>query len=327
MTPRYVVSMRPQVGGKVEWVSSNLVNGGSFKKGQPLLRIETKDYELAVQQAKSALAQAEYGIQLARANAEIARQEWELVKVNQEKLLGSKNNDGNDPDPLVLKQPQLLQAQAALESAQAVLEMAELSLERTTLYAPFNCRIKNYNAAVGQVVGPSSQVANLYGVDVFEIEIGLPIDDMAWIEIPGSEAEVILKTGENEFSWPGRVVRSVGAVENAGRLALIVVQVDNPYAEIEEYRPELSIGSFVSVEMKGKILRNSIPIPRSAVRENSTVWIVRPDSTLDIKDVTVSHMTSDFAYITAGLEADEFIVLTNLTGAAPGMKLRPVEED
>ena len=205
--------------------------------------------------------------------------------------------------------------------------MAELNLERTTLYAPFNCRIKNYSVAVGQVVGPSSPVANLYGVDVFEITIGLPIDDMAWLKIPGAEADVILKTGENEFSWPGKVVRSVGVVEHVGRLALIVVQIDNPYAEIAEYRPELSIGSFVSVEMKGKILTNSIPVPRSAVRENSTVWVSNPDSALDIKDVIIGHMTSDFAYITAGLEADEYVVLTNLTGAAPGIKLRPVEED
>ena len=327
VTPRYQVNMIPQISGRVEWVSPNLVDGGSFKKGQPLLRIETKDYELAVQQAKAVLAQAEYGISLARANADIAKQEWELVTVNQEKLLGSGKHLSQEPDPLVLKQPQLLQAEAGLKSAEAALKMAELNLERTTLYAPFNCRIRNYNAAAGQIVGPNSIAANLYGVDIFEIEIGLAIDDMAWLDIPGASAEVILKTGENEFRWPGRVVRSVGAVEKIGRLALVVVQIDDPYRESEDYRPELSIGSFAAVEIKGKVLTNSIPIPRSAVRTGKTVWVSKPDSTLEIREVIIGRMTSDSAYITRGLGEDELVILTNLSGAAPGMKIRPVEED
>lgn len=327
VTPRYQVNMSPQISGRVEWVSPNLVDGGSFQQGQPLLRIETKDYELAVQQAKAVLAQAEYGISLARANADIAKQEWELVTVNQEKLLGSGTHLSQQPDPLVLKQPQLLQAEAGLKAAKAALKMAELNLERTTLYAPFNCRIRNYNAAVGQIIGPNSIAANLYGVDIFEIEIGLAIDDMAWLDIPGASAEVILKTGEKEFRWPGRVVRSVGVVEKIGRLALVVVQIDDPYRKSEGYRPELSIGSFASVEIKGKVLTNSIPIPRNAVREGKTVWIAGSDSTLEIREVTIGHMTSDLAYISGGLSEDELVILTNLSGAAPGMKIRPVEED
>ena len=46
--PLNEISLVPQVGGKIQYVAPFLVNGGAFKKGDTLLRIESIDYELAV---------------------------------------------------------------------------------------------------------------------------------------------------------------------------------------------------------------------------------------------------------------------------------------
>ena len=55
------IELRPQVAGRIDWMSERLVPGGHFAKGDPLIRIEKSDYELAI-------AQRESELKVARAN-------------------------------------------------------------------------------------------------------------------------------------------------------------------------------------------------------------------------------------------------------------------
>ena len=184
--PRDEVNVLPQITGKIDWLSPEFEKGGSFRKGETLVRIEQVDYTLGVQRAKAALAQAEYGYQVAKANSNIAKKEWKTVS---SKSRNSTEGDQkmSEPDSLVLQIPQLKQAEANLESARAAFQLAELNLERTEVKAPFNCRIRQRLASEGQLVSPGSPIASVYGTDVVEIEVGIPVADLAWIKIPGAE--------------------------------------------------------------------------------------------------------------------------------------------
>ncbi len=318
VSPLEEVTVVPQVSGKVDWVSPKLVAGGSFDAGEAMLRIEQADYELRVEQARAQVAQAEYQLEMAQANARIARQEWE-------RLAKGDSTRRDEPDALVLHQPQLKQAQAAHASAIASLHSAELNLERTTLTAPFNCRVRMRNVSPGQVVGPSSQIAAVYGTDVFEIEVTLQQSDLPWLTIPGSEAEVMLDTGSGVYSYDGVVDRSLGVLDPAGRLARIIVRVYDPFDSVPPGTPELAIGSFVRVQVKGKMLENLIALPRTALREGERLWLVDTDSTLSIRQVEVRHRMGELALISEGLQPGQRVVVSNISGAAPGMRLRPVE--
>ena len=324
--PRNEIEIMAQVSGKLEWVSSDLESGGIFEKGDVLVRIEQVDYTLAVQQAKASFAQADYALKLAQANAESAEREWKMVMKSQNKLLGT-DGMAQKPDPLVLKQPQLLQAQAAYESAQAVLKMTELNLARTEIRAPFNCRVKTENAAMGKLVNPNIPVAVVYGTDVFEIEVGMPIGDLTKLDIPGAQAIVKLNTGSRSYTWEGIIDRGTGVIDRAGRLAMVVVRIIDPLENSKSDKLKLLSGSFVHVDIAGKTIDHIIPLPRVAVRTGNQVWVALPDSTLDIRDISAAHFTSDEVLISDGIEEGELIVLTNLSGAAQGMKLRPIDRE
>jgi RND family efflux transporter MFP subunit len=277
-----------------------------------------------VQRAEAQVAQAEYQIQVAQANATIAAREWELINSGRDRLFGKENEEPGEPDPLVLHEPQLRQAEANLASAQAALSTAELNLERTVLRAPFNCRVRHQNVAPGQLVSPATQIAALYATDLVEIEVGLQLADLAWLEIPGAPARVILDTGEERFTWEGVAARTVGVLDEIGRLARVVVQISDPFQREDQSTPELNIGSFVHVEMEGREIRNTMAIPRNAFRTNSTVWVAAPDSTLEIREVRLHRLTPTEALIDDGLNEGDQIILTPLAGAAPGMALRPI---
>ncbi len=115
-------------------------------------------------------------------------------------------------------------------------------------------------------------------------------------------------------------------LDDVGRLARVIIELQAPYAKTEEHRPLLSLGSFVAVEIDGRLLRNVIAIPRSALRADNTVWVANAAKQLEIRRVMVTRLTATEALVESGLEAGEQVILTNLQGAAQGLTLRPVEK-
>ena len=68
-------------------------------------------------------------------------------------------------------------------------------------------------------------------------------------------------------------------------------------------------------------------LPRKALRENSTVWLVDKENRLRIRPVELIRVEQDEALISKGLADGEQVVVTALSGAAEGTQLRIVREE
>ncbi len=321
--PRQEVSLTPQVDGRVTEIDPRFIAGGFFRKGEVLFRIEDADYRLAVDRARAALTKAEYDLASMEGQARIARREWERLQLG----------NGEEPNPLVLYEPQLKNARAALVAARATLQQAELDLLRTVLRAPFNVVVLSESVDVGQYVRSGTGVAMLAGTDRAEIVVPLPLEELVWLQIPrqgaadsGSTADVELSAGDRTFRWSGRVVRRLGDVDPQGRMARLVVAVEDPYGLENDggERPELAMGTFVQVVLHGAVLKDVAVIPAAALRDGGSVWIMN-DGHLKIRPVEVVRRARDEVVISGGLGPGDRVVLTNLAGAAEGMKLRPLD--
>jgi RND family efflux transporter MFP subunit len=323
--PRQEISLIPQVDGRVTKIAPGFIAGGFFRQGEVLFRIEDADYRLGVDRARAALAKAEYELAAMEGQARIARQEWDRLQLGK----------GEEPNPLVLYQPQMKNAGAALLSAKAALRQTELDLERTVLRAPFNAVIRSESVDAGQYVRAGTSVAMLAGTDQAEIVVPLPLDELAWLQIPrqgrkvpGSSATVQLTAGDNAFRWTGRVARRLGDVDPQGRMARLVVAVEDPYGLHSGggERPDLAMGTFVQVVLHGTALQDVTTIPAAALRDGSTVWIMNEEH-LKIRPVKVVRRAHDEVVIGGGLAPGDRVVTTNLAGVAEGMKLRPAGEE
>jgi len=312
------VSIVPQVGGRVTRMAPNLIAGGFFKKGELLFALEDEDYRLQVERAKAGVAQAELALASASSRAEVARKDWDEFA------------PGKEPaNPLVLHLPQLEEAKANLAAARAGLRQAELDLSRTLITAPFNCRVRSEQIAPGQFVKSGNPVAVVAASDNAEIITPLPIEELAWLEVrhpgasggKGATAVVSLTLGEKEYQWQGRLSRSLGELDEKGRMARVVLRVDNPYGQAN--KPDLAGNLFVGVRLAGPVLGRVFVIPRSALREKNTVWLMDKEQKLTIRPVSVRRLERDRAIIDQGLREGEQLVLTYLSGAAEGMRLRP----
>lgn len=321
---RQEVNITPQVSGRVVEMSKKLVAGGFFRKSELLFQIEDVDYKLAVEQAKASLAKAEYDLATVDSQARIARMEWERLKLS----------GGAEANPLALYEPQLKNARANVASAKATLKQAELDLERTNIRAPFNCRVRLEQIDPGQYVRAGTSVALVAGTDTAEVVVPLPFDEMQWLSVPrhgrikrGSPATIRFRSGDTVHEWQGSVVRSLGEVDDRGRMARVVVSIADPYGFVRQKkqadRQPLEVGMFVEVLLGGKSLPAVFAIPRSALRDNSTVWTMDEENLLRIRPVQVVRLEQTEALVANGIENNTRVVLTMVSGAADGMKLRP----
>ena len=320
---RYEVSITPQVKGRVSELSPQMVAGGIFRKGELLFAIEDVDYQLSIDLAHANLAQSEYDLLRNENLAEVARNEWQTL------------NSGSDvePNPLVVYEPQLKSARAQRNAMQANVKQAELNLQRTRVFAPFNCYVRSEQLGIGQFLNAGSPVATVAGTDQVEIVVPLPLDELTWLQVPrngvpqeGSLAKIELQSGGQTFHWQGAITRALGEIDPRNRMARVVVTVADPFSRDKKgtnLLNDLLPGMFVEVHLQGEEISDVISVPRGALHDNDTVWTVDDENRLHIRAVDILRRERDEVLVRSGLNAGEKIVLTNLSGAAEGMILRP----
>lgn len=321
--PSREVAVTPQVSGEIVELSPQMVVGGFIGKGDLLFVIEDTDYRLALESARANQAKTELELAKIAGQAEIARLEWRRLA----------DSEQQKPNPLVVYEPQLNSAQAQQAAAAAAVAQAELNLERTRLRAPFNAYVRSEKVELGQYVRSGNSVAVLAGTDEAEIVVPLPLEELNWIRLPasgssqtGAPVEVRLELGGKVQTWQGQVDRLLGDVDPQNRMAKLVVSVADPFGLKPESATDgrqLAPGTFVEVMITGKPLQDVVMVPRLAMHDHDTVWVVDAEQKLRIRPVTIVRRERENVLVAEGLKEGERIVLTNLSGAADGMLLRP----
>lgn len=315
------IQLVPQVNGKVVYVSRALVDGGEFKNGDLLMRIDPLDYQLAVTLAQAQVKDSESKLKVAEEEAAASREEWQLLYKEDAK--------NNQIPALVAKEPQLAAARAKLAADRADLQKARLNLERTELKAPFDGRVSEENVDIGQYVSIAQTLATLFSTNEAEIVVPFEDEELYWFHVPGftpgegpgSAVSVSTRIAGREAFWPGRVVRAEGKLDERTRMINVVIRVDKPY----ETKPPLAAGLFVTVEIEGRTLENAAMIPRSALRGNDVVWVVDKNSLLKFRTVTVARLMPNAVLLEGGLNDGEMVVVSSLKAVTDGMTVRTRE--
>ena len=320
--PRTESELVPEVSGRVVYMSPSLVSGGFFKKGDVLLKVDPLDYEVALEQARAALASSKSEVTNAR-------------KAHARQLdLAKKQSTSESQRDDALNRMQF--AEAAEREARARLSRAERDLERTSIVAPFEGRVRSERVDVGQFISRGSPIASLYSTDYAEVRLPIHDEELAFLELPlATEGNgerplpvAILRArfaGE-EHEWRGVVVRTEGELDPRTRMINVVAQVEAPY-ETSGDRPPLAVGLFVEAEILGRVIDNIYVIPRSALQANDQVYIIGEDNTVEFRDVDIARIIGEEVYLRAGLETGETVCLSTLNNAIQGMSVRPVARE
>lgn len=323
--PSQRIDVASRAAGTVIEVSPNFVPGGFFSAGETILKVDPADYALAVAQRESELIRAQADLRTEQGRQATARREYELL---------GKEIREEDRD-LVLRGPQLAMARAAVAAAEAALERAKLDLARTNVTAPFAATVQQRVVDLGSQVSVGMPLATLCGTDTYWVRVLVPVDELAWIDIPGFNAE----TGAavrlyQQAAWgsqahrTGRVVRLMAELEPQGRMAMLLVAVDDPLdlsSPVSSRRP-LILDSYVSVEIDGRAVGRAVRLARSSLREGDKVWVMTEAGELDVREVSIAWSDVEAVLVTEGLDDGDRLVTSDLASPVEGMALRTAEE-
>jgi RND family efflux transporter MFP subunit len=321
--PARSVDLRSEVAGRVVAAHPALEPGGRLRRGRVAVRLDARDYRVRVTEAKAALQQARFEFELEEGRQVVARREFEL--------LGRDSTELGEAS-LALREPHLRNARAAVEGAEASLELAQTNLERTRIRVPFNAIVREESVERGLLVDRQTILARLVGTDRFWVRVSIPVAALEWVrfEDAGGEATPVrvrqdLGQGRSVEKL-GRLVRLLSDLDPRGRLARVLVAVDDPLdlKKPPEQREPLLLDAFVEVRMRGRRLEEVATVPRRALREGDSVWIMAPDDTLEIRSVSPAWKGPRTVYVRGELRAGERLVVSRIPTPVPGMQLRRV---
>lgn len=327
VVPRTEATLVAEVSGRIDRVAQRFEAGEFIRAGQPLLWIDGRDYQAALAGQQASLAQAKVVLERERAESEVARAEWEAL------------GRSGTPNPLVLRKPQLLEAQARVDAAKATVQRAELDLERTVVRAPFAGRIRSTAIDQGGFVNRGTPLATVYSVERAEVRLPVADGELAFLKEAssfdstrsGSGSPVTLTAlyAGQQRTWQGRIVRSEGVIDPSTRMVYLIAQVEDPYGLRSSIEAPFGVGLFVEAAIEGIPVANAYRVPRSALRRGSTsdtadtVLLVENDR-LITRRVHVLRATKDTLIIDAGLEPGDSVVISKLDIATNGMTVKPL---
>lgn len=125
-----------------------------------------------------------------------------------------------------------------------------------------------------------------------------------------------LVRSEGVFDVESRVLHVVAQVDDPYRNAT------DRYGEGGEGGEPLRIGTFVTATIEGRPGGELFVIPRHSLQRGRTLWLVRDDGTIAPRDVEVLRADEEHAYVGNGLVEGDTYVLVPPESALPGMKVR-----
>jgi multidrug efflux system membrane fusion protein len=289
------VQIQAQVSGQI--TERHFKDGADVKKGDLLFTIDPRPYEAALASAKadSALNQSTLG-----------RQE----------VLRAKNvTTGQDMDT----------ARANWQKAEAAVAAAQVNLDHCYIKSPIDGRAGLRNVDMGNVVGPgTSPLLTIQGLDPIYTDFSVAEPDVPLVrKYLGGENVKVETDAEDDNIDPrtGSLYFIETAVQSGSGTVKARASTPNP-------DHALWPGQFVHARLILDILKEAKLVPSSAVQIGQNgpfVFVVKPDSTLELRQVKPGQAQGDLVVINDGVAKDETVVTSGQLQLAPKMKVNPRE--
>lgn len=301
------VALVAEVGGRLMQGSILLKEASRFNKGDIIYKIDDREARYNLQSQKS-----EFLNNVASTLADIKidfpeeLSKWEnfLQQIEIAKPLPDLPELKSRKEKTFISNRKLLNQFYAIKSA-------EERLAKFVFIAPYNGSIAQLNIEEGSIVNPGANIGRIIRTDEMEAEIPVKTESVKWIE---KGMAVKLFSENKSMQWDGKVARISDYVDpNTQSINVYVSLIPNNQFKLFE-------GIYLQAEIEGKIVVNTMEIPRKALVNNNQVFIVS-DGKLALKPITI-HKVNSSSLIFSGLETGELVVVESLVNVAENTSVK-----
>ena len=306
---REVVSVQPQVSGRVTQI--HFTDGANVKIGDLLFTIDPRPYQAQLDQAEANVAQAEAALSLAKVN--FARVE----KVSDPRAVSRQDFDA--------RKSAVESAEATLKQNRAAVENARLNLEYCTIRSPINGRAGQRAVDVGNVVSANNgSLLVIQRLDPIYADFTVTESELSGVQRnmakQALKVEVRLPDDGTEPREGNLTFLDNSVQEGSGTVKLRATLNNNDRS--------LWPGRFVKVRLILQTQRDAVLVPADAPQLSAKgpfVYVVKPDSSAELRPVKVGQRQEDLIVIKDVLKADERVVVSGQLGVTPGGKVRVLQ--
>lgn len=305
------LTLTAQVDGKLIWLADNAIEAGMLTAGETVFKQDDTDLNsiLAQRQAQMAIAQAQLDLELGQQR--IAKNDYQMMKRDFDE------KEWEIDLALLLRQPQLAQAQAELTIAQNAVQIAQTDLNRRQWRSDKRYLVVSKQVSQGDYLQKGDEIAKLIEFDVLRIPIYLPRKIAANVK---QGQAVSLYQPDTQLRVTAHISHVFSALDSS-------IHLQKVYAEYRLNSVEekgLIIGDFVKAQFLFSPIDDTLTVPLSAI-DQGNVWLVSQDNKLLQKPVTVLHQDEFNAVINNVIEPHQQLIINKMHSPQINLSVNIVE--
>jgi len=282
------VTLAAEVGGVVKEYLADV--GDPVKAGQILVRMDSRDFALALREAEASLASA-----LARLDA--SAKAYERSKA----LLPRKVISSDAFDKI---EAEYKTAKATISQIEAMVDIAEERIAKTRITAPFSGVVAQRTVEKGQTLGVGSPVMALVDLDSVRVKIHLAECD--YVRVGRENAvSVTVEAFPGKF-FSGRIDRLGVKGDERTNTFDVEILLENP-------GHTLKAGLSARVRITTDVIHDTVLIPQSTVlyrEDRREVFVAGPDQRAELRTVKLGRSHESLVQVLEGLSHGDRLVVT-----------------
>jgi multidrug efflux system membrane fusion protein len=302
VTPLATATVRTQVDGEIQ--EMNFVEGQTVHAGELLMQIDPRPFEVQLTQAEGQLAKDEAALK----NAQLDLERDKLAKdaISQQQL---------DTQIALVDQDA-----AAIKVDHGQIDAVKLNLIYSRITAPVSGRIGLRLVDLGNIVHTTDAngLAVITQLQPITVVFSLDQDDIPQILKSNSDGKTPQVDAYDRDMTTKLASGTLSALDNQVNTSSGTVLLKATFANEDN---ELFPNQFVNAQLLVSTERGKIIVPVAAVQQGpdgAFVWIVKPDSTVDVRTIKTGTVQGDQAVIESGLAAGEKVVVDGFDKLVPG---------
>ena len=305
--PYTSVAVKARVDGQI--VAVGFKEGDEVRQGAMLFEIDPRPFAAALRQAQANLQKDKALLDRA------VEQEKRYKDLLQKNFIS--------PDAYEQVRTNADTAAATVAADTAAIESSKLSLDYCTIRSPVTGYAGRILIQQGNLVkaNDTNPLVTLNQVVPIYVSFSVPEQDIADIRKYRGEGALRVEAGFANSRQP--IGGKLASVDNAADPTTGTIRLRAEFANLDK---ALWPGQFVNVRVTLYEQKNAVVVPSAALQNGPRgqyVFVVKPDRTVELRDVKVARTNGEDTIVAGGLEPGESIVVTGQLRLAPGVRVNP----
>jgi multidrug efflux system membrane fusion protein len=307
VTPLATVTVQTQINGRVTEVGFS--EGQTVKKGDFLVQIDPRTYEILKDQ---------YEGQLARDQALLAQ-----AKINFARYKALVETDSGSRQQYVDQGFLVHQYEAAVKIDQAQIDQQTLNIEYCRIVSPIIGRIGLRWVDPGNYLQATNNkaIAVINQVQPTSVLFTIPEQKLPQILAEMNTGRTLRVTAYDRAN-----IRKLGV----GRISALDSQIDTSTGTVmlralfENEEKQLFPNQFVNIRLLVETHEGVLKVPVGAIRNSDPgnyVYLIQPDNTVTVRKIKVGTIDGDMAQVESGLKDGERVVIDGADQLREGTKV------